>query len=82
MHQVRPIQSLRPSLVLTQTGLDLMEKEASVFQCHNETKRVQTYGIMGASRAIFRAGFSIDSFMMRYQGLDWTNQTNWDCNGR
>ena len=65
-----------------QTGLDLMEKEGSVFKCQNETKRVQTYGVMGASRAVFRAGFSIDSFMMRYRGVDWTNQSNWDCNSR
>ena len=65
-----------------QTGLDLIEREPGVLKCHNDTKRLQTWGLMGASRAIFRGGFSIDSFMLRYRGVDWLNQTNWDCNGR
>lgn len=27
-------------------------------------------------------GFNLDSFMMRYQGVDWLDQANWDCNKR
>ena len=65
-----------------QTGLDLLRREASALSCHNDTRRLQTYGVMGASRAIFRAGYSIDSFMLRYRGVDWLNESNWDCNGR
>lgn len=25
-------------------------------------------------------GFGLDSFMMRYQGVDWLDQGNWKCN--
>jgi len=26
------------------------------------------------------AGYNLDSFMMRYQGVDWLNHDNWACN--
>ena len=26
------------------------------------------------------AGFGLDSFMVRYQGVDWLDQKNWKCN--
>lgn len=28
------------------------------------------------------AGFNLDSFMMRYQGVNWLDQANWHCNKR
>jgi hypothetical protein len=28
----------------------------------------------------FMAGFGLDSFMMRYQDVDWLDQANWKCN--
>lgn len=35
-----------------------------------------------SSLAILRAGYNLDSFMVRYQGVDWTNEANWECNAR
>lgn len=29
---------------------------------------------------MFEAGYTIDSFLTRYQGVDWRNQDNWECN--
>lgn len=26
------------------------------------------------------AGFTIDSLMLKYQGVDWRNTKNWNCN--
>lgn len=35
---------------------------------------------LGASAAILRAGYNLDSMMVRYQGVDWRNEDNWGCN--
>lgn len=35
---------------------------------------------MGSSAAILQAGYSIDSLMLRYQGVDWRDTNNWACN--
>eukprot|EP01025_Chloroclados_australasicus_P029266 TRINITY_DN2918_c0_g1_i12.p2 TRINITY_DN2918_c0_g1~~TRINITY_DN2918_c0_g1_i12.p2 ORF type:complete len:195 (-),score=19.75 TRINITY_DN2918_c0_g1_i12:1599-2183(-) len=40
------------------------------------------YSELGASLAILQAGYNIDSFMMRYQGVDWRNKDTWACNDR
>lgn len=29
---------------------------------------------------MLNAGFSLDSLMLRYQGLDWREKGNWKCN--
>lgn len=31
---------------------------------------------------ILRGGYALDSFMVRYQGVDRTNKANWECNSR
>lgn len=28
------------------------------------------------------AGYNIDCLMLRYQGVDFRNKDNWECNGR
>jgi hypothetical protein len=38
------------------------------------------YAEMGSSAAILSAGYNIDSLMLRYQGVDWRNRSNWGCN--
>ncbi|GAX83294.1 hypothetical protein CEUSTIGMA_g10720.t1 [Chlamydomonas eustigma] len=39
------------------------------------------YGEVGSTAAVLDAGYNIDSLMMRYQGVDWRNRSNWGCNG-
>lgn len=36
----------------------------------------------GASGTILTAKYNLDSLMLRYQGLDWRDEENWDCNAR
>ena len=38
------------------------------------------YAEMGSSASILRAGYNIDSLMLRYQGVDWRQTENWGCN--
>ncbi len=36
---------------------------------------------MGASDAVLKQGYNLDCLMLRYQGIDWRDYSNWNCNG-
>ena len=65
-----------------QVGLEVLQKNGSVLQCHGLPWEDELYSLFGASRAILDAGYNMDSFMLRYRGVDWTNQVNWGCNAK
>lgn len=65
-----------------QFGLDLMHKNGSVLKCHSAPWEDEYYSQLGASRAILDAGYNLDSFMLRYRGVDWTQHRNWGCNAK
>ena len=48
-----------------------------VFRCY---KSHHDNSELRASAAIFKAGYTIDSLMLKYQGADWSNARNWNCN--
>jgi len=52
-------------------GLKLLLASPGVFTCWNEMADVVINSEIGASRAIFDAGYSIDCLMSRYQGFNW-----------
>ncbi|KAH7621353.1 hypothetical protein NADE_006616 [Nannochloris sp. 'desiccata'] len=49
----------------------LMASSPGVFTCWKKMADVVINSEIGASRAIFDAGYSIDCLMSRYQGFDW-----------
>lgn len=55
--------------------------DKDIFGCYEELLDVVFYSEVSASRAIFNAGYSIDSLMSKYQGVDWREKSNWQCNG-
>lgn len=59
-----------------------MREDGNVFKCHTTMWDTIFYSELGSSWSILEAGYSIDSFMMRYQGVDWMDHKNWDCNAR
>ena len=63
-----------------QVGLQLLIDEGSVFECYDTLQDVVWFSEVGASRAILKAGYSIDCLMLKYVGVDWHNKSNWDCN--
>ncbi|BDA51685.1 hypothetical protein COCOBI_19-2410 [Coccomyxa sp. Obi] len=65
-----------------QAGLQILLDNGRIFECHRSIADAIYNAEVGASLAIFRAGYSIDSLMLRYQGVDWTNMRSWDCNAR
>lgn len=65
-----------------QAGLQLLIADAAVFGCHKDRWDTIFYSELGSSKAILDAGFNIDCLMLRYQGVDWRDRANWNCNGR
>ncbi|KAK9787128.1 hypothetical protein WJX73_004056 [Symbiochloris irregularis] len=63
-----------------QVGLKILQSAQNVFKCYEEMWDTIYYSEVGSSLAILNAGYTIDSLMLRYKGLDWRNQTNWSCN--
>lgn len=54
--------------------------EAGVFQCFRDWQHAIVEGEIAAARAIFDAGYTIDSLMLRYQGVDWSDPEMNGCN--
>ncbi|KAK9861622.1 hypothetical protein WJX84_010796 [Apatococcus fuscideae] len=65
-----------------QVGLKLLMNDEGVFACHQDISNTIKYSEIGASSVIMNAGYSIDSLMRRYQGIDWRDEANWNCNAR
>jgi len=51
-----------------------------VFDCFQSKVDVIIKGEYGMSRTLLRAGFSVDSLQLKYQGVNWTDRSNWNCN--
>lgn len=65
--------------VLQQVGLKILQEDGRVLACYEEMSDVIFHAELGASAAILDQGYTIDSLMLRYQGTDWRNQSNWNC---
>jgi hypothetical protein len=52
-------------------GLDVLLATGTVFKCWPTMRSVVEHSELGASAAIFAAGYTVDSLMFRYQGVDW-----------
>ena len=63
-----------------QVGLQVLLDTESVFQSHPDKVSAIINGEYGMNIAIFKAGYTIDSLLLAYQGMDWTNRSNWGCN--
>lgn len=67
-------------LATDKVGLDVWLRDGNVFHCWSSMWDVIWHGELGSSLALLKAGFGLDSFMMRYQDVDWLDQANWKCN--
>ena len=71
---------LTPVALLLQEGLRVLQEDGRVLSCYEDMSDTVYYAEVGASAAILEHGYSIDSLMLRYKGIDWRNQSNWNCN--
>lgn len=66
-------------------GLDLLRRNATIFACYDTMDDVVFFSERGISETILNAGYSIDSLMARYQGIDWLSTRHlvdiYGCNG-
>lgn len=67
-------------LATDQVGLRILQREGQVFACFEDLHDTIYYAELGSSLAVLKAGYNIDSLMMRYQGVDWRDKANWKCN--
>eukprot|EP00878_Enallax_costatus_P024831 GHUV01026523.1.p1 GENE.GHUV01026523.1~~GHUV01026523.1.p1 ORF type:complete len:299 (+),score=79.13 GHUV01026523.1:220-1116(+) len=63
-------------------GLQLLLADSKVFACHKDRWDTIFYSELGSSKAILDAGYNIACLMLRYQGVDWRDKANWDCNAK
>jgi hypothetical protein len=63
-------------------GLTVLKNSSRVLQCHEGHNDWVYHSEVGSSAAMFAADFTIDSLMLRYQGVDWQNSVNYACNAR
>lgn len=66
--------------LMWQVGLKTLMDDGKVFECYESIHDTIFYSELGSSLAMLRAGFNIESLMMRYRGVDWRNESNWNCN--
>lgn len=56
--------------------------DAGVFSEHREFPDAVKDGEWAMTPAIFAAGYTIDTLLYKYQGVDWRDERNWLCNDR
>jgi hypothetical protein len=52
-------------LLLCRAGLDVLLSDLSVVGCHSTTWAAKYHSELGAAAAMFKAGYSIDSLLIR-----------------
>ena len=61
-------------------GLDLLQKEKTIFCNHDDKTLAIVNGEYGLSNCILRNGYSIDCMLKRYNNIDWNDKNNWNMN--
>lgn len=65
-----------------QVGLQVWLQDENVFKCWDSMWDVIWHGELGSSLAMLNAGYDLDCFMTRYQGVNWLDKKVWECNQR
>ena len=62
--------------------MQILKDTELVFHCHTTWEDAVLHAELASSKAILDAGYNIGSLMIRYQGVDFRDQKNWECNAR
>ena len=63
-------------------GFARLMAQQGVFRCHKTKWDTRYYSDAGAALTMFQEGWTIDTLMSRYQGVDWKLPGTWQCNQR
>ena len=55
-------------------------REARIIRSMADKYDAIVNGEYGLTRAMFAAGYTIDTPLYRYQGVNWEDESNWNCN--
>ena len=61
-----------------QVGLKLL-RNAGSFECYPTWREAKVKGEVAASAAILTGGYNLDCLMLRYQDIDWKDNSKWRC---
>jgi len=61
-------------------GLEALVSQKTVFQNHPDKYSAIVNGEYGMSTCILNKGYSIDCMLSKYQGIDWTDSSNYKSN--
>lgn len=70
------------TLGAAQAGWAAVAGDPTILRCHAGYWDGRFYGDAGASLAVLKAGYNLDTLQLRYQGVDWRKEENWQCNAR
>ena len=59
-----------------------MQQQRTIFECRHAAWEDEYWSVMQASHVMVNSSHNLAAFMARYQGVDWRNTKNWDCNSR
>jgi hypothetical protein len=59
-----------------------MAHDDQVFRCHKNKVEVIHNGEYKFSLVLINKGMNLDSLLLKYGNVDWTNKSNWYCNRR
>jgi hypothetical protein len=83
---LRPLGTISPSRPprtrTSQEGWELLSSNAEVWRCYDSSWDERYYSDSGASLAVMAAGWSMDTLLTKYQGVDWWNRATWRCNAK
>lgn len=73
------------AVAIDRVGLELLQGNRTIFTCYDTMEDVVFFSERGISETILNAGYSIDSLMSRYQGINWQSARHlvdvYGCNG-
>lgn len=70
------------AMATDQEGFRLMQQQRTIFECRHAAWEDEYWSVMQASHVMVNSSHNLAAFMARYQGVDWRNTKNWDCNSR
>ena len=68
------------AFALSHAALQEIRKYGTVFRQHRTKWEAIMYGEYNLSTSAMRAGYGLDCLLLAYQGWNWWDSNNWNCN--
>jgi hypothetical protein len=68
------------AFAVTLKAMEVLLKTKSVFSCHKDKIETILKGEYGLTLALLDANMNFDSLLLKYNGVNWLDQKNWNCN--